>query len=72
MTATTIEQPASSALLHTLLRFTFAVVLAVVLSVGAFAVGRATSPTHTVRSVVTVPAASADGSADVCHIGRAC
>jgi hypothetical protein len=72
MTSTTIERPAPSALLHSLLRFTVAVVLAAVLFAGAFAAGRATSPTHTIRSIVTVPVASADGPTDACRAGRAC
>jgi len=72
MTATTIQQPTSSALSHALLRFALAIVLAVVLFAGAFAAGRATSPTHTVRSIVTVPATTNDGLSSACGVGRAC
>ncbi len=72
MTSTTIGRSAPSALLHSLLRLTFAVVLAAVLFAGAFAAARATSPTHTNRSVVTVGATSDDGLTDACRAGRAC
>jgi hypothetical protein len=72
MTSTTIDRPASSVIDSTAVRLLLAVVFAIALFAAAFAAGRATSPSHTVRTVVTVPAASGAGHTDACHLGRAC
>ncbi len=45
--------------------------LFLVLLAGAFATGRATAGTHTVRTVVSVPTA-APSPLDGCRLGRAC
>jgi hypothetical protein len=75
MTSTTIQRSAPLSSVRSVPRFVFAVVFAVVLIAAAYAVGRATSPTHTIHSVITVPAAAsapADGPTDACRHGRAC
>jgi hypothetical protein len=72
MTATTINRPAPLELSRAIWRFVFGTLLMLVLVAGAFAIGRASAPTHTVRSVVTVPAAPTVSIADTCHPGRPC
>jgi hypothetical protein len=72
MASTTIDRSAPSTLLRSLPSFAFAVLLAVVLVAGAYAIGRATAPNHTIRSIVTAPAAPVDRPTNSCPLGRAC
>lgn len=72
MTATAIHRPARLELSRAIWRFMLGALLMLVLVAGAFAVGRASAPTHTVRSVVTVPASPATSIADTCRAGRPC
>ena len=72
MTATTINNRASFDLFRPLVRLALAAIVTVALLVAAFVVGRATAPTHTVKSIVAVPIHSVLTVADACHIGRPC
>ncbi len=72
MTATTINTRPPLELPRRLWRLALAPMMAAGLLAGSFAVGRASAPTHTVRSVVTVPGASAPAPADVCRLARPC
>ena len=72
MTSSTIDRPASPVIDNTAVRLLLAVAFSIALFAAAFAAGRATSPTRTARTVVTVPAASGAGHADACRLGQAC
>lgn len=69
MAATTID-PRTSFHLGALLRVVLAAVIAAALIAAAFLGGRASAPVHTVRSIVTVPAAA--GHPYLCRSGRPC
>jgi hypothetical protein len=72
MNAIAIDRP-TTGLIRSTWQLVAALAVALVLVVAAFAAGHAMSTTKTVRTVVTVPAASVSASTlDDCHIGRAC
>jgi hypothetical protein len=71
MTATTIDQRTPFNLVFPALRLLLAFAIAIAVLAATFVVGRASAPTHTVRTVVTVPAA-ASAPTDSCRRGRPC
>lgn len=72
MTATTLDRRPPLGVLSPAARFVLAVIVATVLLVSAFVIGRASAPTHTLRSIISVPAATSHTVVDACRIGRPC
>lgn len=72
MTTTTFDMGAPERTVRSLMRLAITVLFAIALFAAAFAVGRVSAPTRTVRSVVTVPAPQSVSALDDCRAGRAC
>ena len=74
MTTITFDERAPLQLLRSVSRVALAALLAIVLFVAAFMIGRVSAPTHTVRSVVTVPATQSvpAPAVDNCRAGHPC
>lgn len=69
MTTTTFD-PRQTELQASSRRFVLAAIVTIALLAAVFMIGRVTAPTHTVRSIVTVPAAATAGASDSCpHVG---
>ena len=72
MAATTIDHRPTLRVLQPAVRLLLAVAFTVGLLAAAFAIGRASAPSHEVRSPVPVPAVAATAPADACQVGRLC
>jgi len=75
MTTATIDRRQPLPLFQSLSRLAVAALVMIAVFVGAFVIGRGSTPTHTVRSVITVPATSPAPTAqplENCHVGQPC
>lgn len=74
MAITTIERRPPLELLRPLSRLVLAALVTIAVFVAAFVIGRVSAPTHTVRSVVTVPAVHtvSPNGLENCRAGQPC